>query len=231
MCLCAGANGAKQYQIGQKRYSPAGSGPASPFRCSAMQSSSWATYNQPICSGAQVGDLAVIFATTGLSFNTYPSGWTVGYANNASCGSCYYSGFAAWKVLSSGDISTGYVTIAVYGGSYYGETAIAVLIGDPGPVRESEGNDIGNATTTSVSTTSGVLSSDIGVFFSGIRPDTTGATVGISPGTNLKTAQSSHTGGTLAGLAAMSAGVNTIGFNFSPTNSGNGAYDALVIIE
>jgi len=70
-------------------------------------SSSLSSYNMPLPTGSLSGDTIFIFAAGSYNWST-PTGFTI--LDSASGGS--WNGITCWKVLTSGDISTGYITVA-----------------------------------------------------------------------------------------------------------------------
>ena len=98
--------------------------PQPSIRGSGIQSSSASNFTVSWPSGTAAGDFAIIFGLHGFNIIT-PPGWTT-LANIT--GSSNVSGAAFSKVLTSGDITTGSVTVSA-GGSFNGVFAIVTFVG------------------------------------------------------------------------------------------------------
>src|SRR5690348_8305998 len=96
------------------------------IRGSNIQSSSASSYTVSFPAGTLAGDLAVLFAGHAWTVNT-PSGWT---AQNA-LPAANFGGAVFSRVLTSGDISTGSVTVTTTG-TFNGVLAIVTFVGNPG---------------------------------------------------------------------------------------------------
>lgn len=90
------------------------------IRGSAIQNGNANAYTVTFPGGAAAGDLAVLFIHHGWNTSSTPSGWSVLSSNPGT----NVNGYVYYKTLSSGDISTGSVTIN-FAGTFEGE---AVLI-------------------------------------------------------------------------------------------------------
>lgn len=159
--------------------------PVPTLRCSSIVGSGAGTPSSlaiPICGAAQAGDFALLFGDAAFNI-TAVSGWTtIELANGAS-----WDLYAASKTLSSGDISTGTVTFTAAGG-FDMVGSITVFIGATSGVREFESHN--GCGCYNLTTTSGVLSSDVGVYWSSSR--TAGAPT-IAPGSGIATSLQTNT--------------------------------------
>ena len=93
-----------------------GGGGGSPptVRASTMITASNSTYTVTFPTGSVAGDMAFIWFVHGFSISSIPTGWNLIAQNPASVGNI--SAGLMGKVLSSGDISTGSVTLSFAGG-------------------------------------------------------------------------------------------------------------------
>lgn len=115
-------------------------------------------------AGSASGDLAILFVGSQAGVSV-PSGWS----QVQSAAPANWAGSTMTKTLTSGDITTGSVTINSSGsGAMVG--AMQVFVGGTAQVRENQatGNNAATASVT-LSTTSGVMSSDYGVWFASCR--------------------------------------------------------------
>lgn len=174
-----------------------------PLRGSGIQTAVAATsVTIAFPAGSQAGDLAVLFASG--TVNTVPSGWTSLYTNTT----LVWFIIVCSKVLTSGDISAGSVTIS---GSvaFDNHAGIAVFVGAGGGVRETEGGVTsgGNSTITNT-TTSGVLSTDTAIYWASMRgtPTLPPITPGSGSATTLQSASTANAYSVLADQA-MPGGV------------------------
>lgn len=183
------------------------------------------TINIPFPAAAVAGDEAFIFVGGGWSVPTSPTGWTQ-LDNQAGSN---FNGFVAHKTLSSGDISTGFVTVAMAG--FFDLFAACLVVEGStylGAVRSTTFNRSGGSTATdTVTSPSGVVSSDLGVYFGAQRAATLPT---VNVGTQYEQAT---TGSNAAGvLAAGPAGTGTTTAIFTyPGASQSGYYDGIVIVE
>lgn len=178
----------------------------------------------PLPAGTQAGDLAILYSLTTAAVANVPSGWTT---LSASAGT--WGGFVASKILTSGDITTGSVTVNV--GSSFGTngdaiTEIAVLVGPTSGVRETDAAYSG-LNPGSISTSGAVTNGDIGIIFAGSALPSSGSTISVTPGTVLQSPNTTDAMGLLAVLG-MPGGVST--FNFSATGTFTGLDGAVVVV-
>src|ERR1039457_7188081 len=101
------------------------------IRGSGIQASSTSSAVVTFPSGSVAGDLALIFGGTAYNVSAVPTGWAapLGIMD----GGDIWKPFFVYKVLSSSDISTGSVTVAITG-AYDVVFGIVTFVGNPGPV-------------------------------------------------------------------------------------------------
>ncbi len=167
-------------------------------------------------TSAVAGDLCIL-CCTGAFASSAVGGWTTLFLYTAGVWNPYY----AYKSLSSGDISTGSVTVN-QGGSFDGELALAVFTAGTTFI---ESQSSGGASPITLTCTSSVLSSSIGVYSNSARGGST-PTVGVTPGggsaTQRETASTANTkatlwtqtmpGGVQANSFTSSGGIATVAF-------------------
>lgn len=193
-------------------------------RGTGIQTSSAGSYTVSWPSGTLAGDLAVITCGHGWNANL-PSGWT---SNDNSSGS-NFNGAVFSKVLSSGDISAGHVSVT-FGGSYDGVVAITTFIGATAGIRETVVQRNGGGSSSITLTTSGaVLNTDTCIYFGsnrGVSTDTVnrGTPVSGSPVTD-----SSDASGCLNTEVLGSSGAVSAIFSYSSAGFGN--YQAIIVVK
>jgi hypothetical protein len=199
------------------------------LRVSNINSSNSATGLTVTFAGAVVGDFALVFA--GGYSPTVPSGWT---PVTIATGGTWFS-MCAWKILTSGDISTGSVSSSFTAGL---DCALAIYVaeGPTGGIREKESADNAGAGITITNTTSSaVLSSDVAIYFASTRAGSGGVIPVITPGsgsaTTLQTAATSGSGDSQNILASqvMPGGVLAVANYFAA--AGVGAFAAQIILQ
>jgi hypothetical protein len=203
-------------------------GPPVPvIRGSSIAALSTATITVDLPAGAAVGDLAVLFVSAGDVVTT-PAGWTVEYPSTLVFD---WTVLAASKILDSGDISTGSVSINCPAGAYDMAAGLVVFVGPTGGIRETEGNIGAGGSLTITNTTSGaVLNTDVAAYWASARGTAPNyvATITPSAGTaiTLQTASTTNAASTLADQV-MPGGVLLVA-NFFP---GATAVAVQVIVE
>jgi hypothetical protein len=181
-------------------------------------------------SGTQAGDFAVIFFAGDFT-PSLPSGWTSIATDSTGTG---LTALAASKTLTSGDISTGSVTVSM-GGTQDCTLAIVTFIGATGGVREFE-QGVATSPGTITNVTSGaVLNTDAAIYFAAQRAGTTGSTLPtITPGSGVaSTLQSNNTVSGIASILAdqaMPGGALSVVSHIFNT-SGGGGWAIQVIVE
>jgi hypothetical protein len=164
------------------------------IRCSNYQtfsSTNTVVVNIPSCAVA--GDFAVLFFGNENAYSATPTGWAIGV--NSCVLSSYYCGTTFTKVLTSGDISTGSVTIPTGGGPADGVSSMVDMTGNPSSFDAGVGVSDHAGTLNPITFTSqGLLGTDTLLIFCTNRGS--GANT-ITPGTQI---QHGATGGDAAGV-------------------------------
>ncbi len=160
-----------------------------------------------------VGDRAYILVGSAYVASVFPpAGWASVYAPPASIWETYI----ATKVLTSGDIAAGNVTVNITG-NYDVVGMCFAMVGDPS-LRETDNNVVSGSST--INTTSAVQTGDTGIYLFNSR--NSGAASGLTPGagsaTQLQTVGGSDCRGTLW-LQTMPGGVQA---NVYTGYTGNG---------
>lgn len=192
-----------------------GGGGGSPptIRGSNIQSSNNSTFTVSWPTGTIAGDLAVIFGGSGWSFNN-PSGWFL-LDNRAGAN----ANGAMWaKVLTSGDISTGSVTITSVN-AYFGCIACLTFQGATSAVIGFNGFQNGGPSSPVSLSQTGFVGGAMGVFWGYTRGTSLGT---YNQGTLLQSTS------TADGVAVLYTGAPTPPFvqgaSFSSASMGSGVY-------
>jgi hypothetical protein len=161
-------------------------------------------------TGTAVGDLVYIFVESAYSI-TSPTGWTVvdnvgGLAASATAGTFY-------KTMTSGDISTGSVTVTM-GGSYYCSYAAVSLL--TGYALRTYNSSVFSTTTTYTSNTTPQVG-DLGIFVALSRGY---AISSISPGSLVTSQTNTDSNVYMYKSVVAAAGAQSTTFNWS----GGGGY-------
>lgn len=177
-----------------------------PIRGSNIITGTGSSLTVALPSGSAVGDLAILFSNSGwIPF--VPSGWTT----LASASSSQWSQIQAYKVLTSGDISTGSVTVS-FSNAFDCVLGLVVFVGSPA-MRESEScsNTFGALPNT---TTSAVLAGETAIYWSSQRGN---AVPTITPAsgspTTLQTGTTTN-GGSILAYQAMPGGALAVNTTF-----------------
>jgi len=196
--------------------------------------------NVPLVTGAVAGDTTFI-AVSSTNCVTLPSGWTQLYATAGGCPAIWYT-LIFEKALSSGDISTGHiaVTIGTAANVWYGESSCIGAC----TVRETDATTNANSSTNTITTGSGVLSTDAALYFSSVflLPSSPNTATSVASG-NLR--QSNHVfpqivgtgGGQSEGTSGLVADQVMPGGAFSATFNRSGgagfatAFDGVIVLE
>jgi hypothetical protein len=186
-------------------------------------------------ASAVAGDFAVLFFSSGDAAGLIPpSGWTQIYQTPTE--ETTWNILAAYKTLSSGDISTGSVQACSPNSvSFDVHLGITVFVGGTGSVREYEGNYASSAQSITNTTTSGVLSTDVGLYWASDRQDSVpGPTQPvITPGSGFAASLHSVLSADACSLMAaqqMPGGVLAVVNSFG-SGTGNGTAAVQVIVE
>lgn len=197
-----------------------GGGTLRASRISYVNNASSATVSFP--TGSLAGDTCVLFIGHGWN-NSDPAGWTqLSNTNAANCNGSTYV-----KTLSSGDISTGSVTV-FFAGVYYGVIAMATMVGAMTVRTSAFVRSSGTASTTGTCTTDGTpVSGDFALWFTMARAN---ITCTCSDGTQLETTSNSEGSGCLNKQTLGASGAASGHFTYSsgPTS---GYYESGVILH
>jgi hypothetical protein len=174
---------------------------------------------------AIAGDEAFIFVGGGWSVPSAPSGWTQ-IDNEAGSN---FNGFIAHRTLTSGDITTGSVSVTLAG--TFDLYAACLVVEGPtyGGIRGFNANRSGSSTPSDVLiTSSSPITSDLVIYFGSQRGSSLPV---VNQGTQLQQQTNSSSGaGVLAAGNPGSAGPITATFTY-PSPSNGGIYDAIVVVE
>jgi hypothetical protein len=175
-------------------------------------------------SGTAVGDRAVLFAAHGFAISATPTGWAqLDLASGSNFNGAVYT-----KLIDSADLTAGSVTVS-FGGTYYGELALAVMAGGTAGVRETKTvRSSTGASPNSLTTVSSAAATDTALYFGSIR--TTNSTTTVNRGTSLQSrAADTEASAALYSEDLSSSGTVTAQFSHSPAS--NGYYEAIVILK
>ena len=193
------------------------------LRGTGIQASSASSYSVNFPSGTVAGDTAILMVGHGWGANT-PSGWT----NQNSLTGTNWNGAVFSKVLTSGDITTGHVTVT-FAGSFDGTLAIVTIVGAAYYVRSVDASRNGSGSTSvSLSTANPAIGgSDLALYFGSNRAASTDT---VSRGTMQRQANDgSAASGCLYTEAIPSGGI--LSSNFLYSSAGIGNYQAIVLIS
>ena len=191
-------------------------------RGAGMVAQSSSNYTLPLPSGTLAGDLALVFGGQGWSFAN-PSGWTV-LDNSAGA---WWNGACWSKILDSGDISAGSVTVSALG-SFDGATGIITFVGATGGVRETiVDRSSDNSTTVALTTGSDVVASDTAVYWGSGR---LAAPVSVNRGTmSAQTNDGASASGCIYTEEMTAAGAVTASFSYGGAPSGH--YEVVIVVK
>jgi hypothetical protein len=215
-------NDGTNWQLAPNGSLPAGTNQPA-IRGAGMQASSGSSFVVNWPTGTVAGDLAIIQMASGFTPIT-PSGWTV--LDGPTGGT--WNGQTISKVLTSGDISTGSVTVT-FSSAFDSTVSITTFIGPTGGVRElDQQHGSGGSFSQIVSTSSAVAATDTLIYLGSVRG--TGANT-LSRGTFKTSADDGVSGsGFIYAESPSSTGAITATFNY-PGGTGAGAYSAIVVLQ
>jgi hypothetical protein len=201
------------------------SAPAAPaVRGTGIQASSASSYTVSWPSGTVAGDTAIIFAAGGWYPST-PSGWTL-IANSPGS---YWQGAVFAKILTSSDITAGSVTVS-FSGTYDSVVSIVTYQGGATVWAATSVQSGSGATSASISSPTGVVSTDSLLYFGSNRAASTNT---VSIGTLQRQANDGSNGsGCLYTDARSSGSVYSGTFpNFLFSSAGSGYFLAVVAVR
>jgi hypothetical protein len=176
-------------------------------------------------TGTISSDLAVLFVGSQNGVTT-PSGWTLQGGSAAS----YWAGYVFTKTLSSGDITTGSVTVTLNATSEAVGMMATIVGSSTSGVREVDvtGPVAGSSSSATMTTSSSVISTDTAVYFGSSRAS---AAPTVSRGTSQQTGtDGSAAAGVLTYEQLSSGGAYTTTVNYSGYNP-MGYFQAVVILK
>jgi hypothetical protein len=184
-------------------------------------------------AGSVAGDLAILFCGYAYPVDV-PSGWDTEYSFTTGL----WNVFAASKVLDSGDISTGSVTVTnttpYLPYNYDMALGIAVFIGAGGGVRETQGGDASGTATITNTTSAAVQSSDTAIYWATNRATSTPTLPVIAPASGAATELQDATtvnAWSLLASQAMPGGVLAVTNTFPLPGGTSGIAAIQVIVE
>jgi hypothetical protein len=203
---------------------PSGGAAAGPIqvrgsRITHVNNANSLVFTLPASSAA--GDHCIILVEHGFGVTT-PAGWT--NVNNLT--GTNINGAAFEKVLSSGDISTGSVTIS-FAGTYYGAVAGISFIGAVRGIRDYGAFSRNSAGASSRALTTGAApqTGDYAIYFGSTRAS---STCTVNQGASLQTLTAANASACLYGGVLASDGAVSATFSYSTT--GTGDYQGILVV-
>lgn len=171
-------------------------------------------------TGSQAGDLCTIFVCQGFNI-IFPSGWMP----ISDLQVTNWKGYVAQKVLTSGDISTGTVTITFTGTPYRGDVFGLTTIGSLGIRSFVASNNNSGAPSRSLTTDAAPVAGDYIILFGSI--DANGAVTSSSLATALESdSQAASAAAKYDVVGSSGAQSATVNYGGSPS----GDYQALLVL-
>lgn len=198
----------------------AGGGGGLTIRGSNSQWFSGSSVVIPFPSGSAAGDTCIVFAGHGWDV-TNPSGWTV---LDNSTGS-NFNGATFIKTLSSGDISTGSVTVSFANG-YFGVVGSVAIVGSATVRAQTDARSGSGATSRTITTDGTPVSGDLAIWWGSNRG--TGA-ASCSDGSQIQSAIDVDASCSINSQVLGASGAATGHFSFTVTT--NGDYESGVILH
>lgn len=180
-------------------------------------------------AGSAAGDKCIICAAQAFSVTT-PAGW----ASLDNQTGTNVNGGIFHKTLTSGDISTGSVTIS-FGGSFNGNIQGITFVGAPSSIRTTLAVRSSSTSNPGVTVTTGAspVAGDIAIFFGSCRAPTTQSFPTVNRGSTLENNNDANFPGVVATevLTASGAVSAAIGYcNSKSLSSTTGAYSGIVVV-
>lgn len=200
-----------------------GGGTPPTVRGSNIQASSAATYNVNFPSGTIAGDLAVLFIGSAFPISAVPSGWTQIDAE----GTANWLGATLIKRLTSGDITTGHVTVNMTG-TFASTLAIVTFAGGTGGVVAAVSFQVGAAGTAFERLS--YPSFNPGVSYFSFATSRANQTIVIAEGTQLQTVNNGSGGSGVLNEQVPSGSPLTLGYASAtyPGATNAGAYQIIL---
>ncbi len=186
-----------------------------PIRGTSIISTGAGTVTLAIPTGSLVGDLAIFFSSSTAATAFLPAGWT----SVANPSGSFWVGGVASKVLTSGDIATGSVSVTSGGENV---AAMVTFIGAPSIV----GNQLLNSNTTPQTVTTGfsAAAGNTALYFGSFHAN---STVTVNRGTLAQTQNDGSSVGSL--YTEVLSGSGTVTAIFTYGTSGTNFNDVLVV--
>lgn len=175
-------------------------------------------------SGAASGDLVVLCYTGSFQIASTPTGWTLDTGSQLTGSN--ENGSIMWRVLNSGDISAGGVTLAI-SGTHSQNVSMICYIGPTGGVREVVASRATGTDPVAVSSSGAVVSTDDAIYYTGVRGGS--ATLSVNRGTMKTQSNDSFFQTEAVYTESLSAG-GVVSASFSGS-SGLTNYQAIIIVE
>ena len=183
-------------------------------------------------TGTVAGDMVVMFAS-GSYYPSVPGGWTTIKSSTG----LIYNLIAAYKVLTSGDITAGSITVSQSNVAAFTLALVTLKAGTFGNVREYQwGYDGGTTITITNTTSTGVVNTDLAIYydasrFGGSTPPLPTITPSRGGATTLQTQSDGVSGdytNALLAVQAMPGGTLTVANYFGSIDA---AQSIQVIVE
>jgi hypothetical protein len=189
------------------------------LRGTAIQAAIASSYTLTLPAGTSAGDRAVIVFGHGFD-PVAPGGWTTLDINSGNA----WNGAVFTKLLSSGDISTGSVTVTA-SGSYSGVAGLIVFQGGTAGIRETD-HSTASGTSQSITTSGALVNTDTAIYWGTDRDNA--VTITPSRGSLQQTATTGSGTGAIYTEAPVPGGAETVTFSYS---SGASNYQAIVVVK
>jgi hypothetical protein len=182
-------------------------------------------------AGSVLGDFVVLFSLNTGNDQAGPTSST-GWAQPFSTGAGTWVGGIYSKLLDSTDISNGSITIKTTGPFFSPQsnsiTELVAFVGASGGIREVDNNGYGGVPgSLTVSTSSAVTNTDLGLFFSGFSVPSSSPSASVNLGTVLQSVNDANATGLLASFP-MPGGITSV--IFTTTGAGTNENLGLVVI-
>jgi hypothetical protein len=190
-------------------------------KITSVSSASSVVYTFP--TGSQAGDMCLICVGHGFAV-TVPAGWT---QDDLSSGS-NYNGAVFHKTLTSGDISTGSVTIS-FGGSFNGSVQGVTFVGVPTGIRTTAVVRNGSAPVT-VTTGSSPVAGDVAFYFGSAR-SAVATYPSVNRGSVLEKVSTANSPAIIGQEILTSGGAKSAVIGYANSTGTSGDYSAIVVIQ
>lgn len=173
-------------------------------------------------SGAAAGDLCIVCFSGSFQLASTPSGWTLDSGSQLTGSN--ENGSIIYKILTSGDISAGSVTLAI-SGTHSQYTSAICYIGPTGGIREIVASRAVTSPAT-LNTSGAVVATDDAIYYGGLRGV---ATLSVNRGTMITQINDSFFQSACLYSESLSA-AGSVGATFTDSVAGTN-YQAIIIVE